>query len=62
VATDPTKNSFSIFMLDIYNKITEPEMGKPTEIAVLSKPALKVRKSRKTGTIPSSKVKNKTIS
>merc|ERR1712176_285048 len=55
VAADPTKNSFSIFMLDIYNKITEPEMGKPTEIAVLSKPALKIRKSRKTGAIPSSK-------
>ncbi|CAG5087713.1 Oidioi.mRNA.OKI2018_I69.PAR.g11615.t1.cds [Oikopleura dioica] len=55
IATDPTKNSFSIFMLDMYNKITEPKMGGSTEIAVLSKPALKVRKSRKSGSIPSSK-------
>lgn len=52
--SDPTNNADSVFMLDIYNQLTDNVMGTEMELSSLSKPALTIRKIRKTGTgIPS---------
>jgi len=55
--TDPTSNADSVFMLDIYNHLTDSVMGTEMELSSLSKPALTIRKIRKTGTGIPSKVR-----
>ena len=57
--SDPTEDSDSVFMLDIYNLLTDSVMGTEMELTSLSKPALTIRKIRKTGAsyLPTSKVK-----
>lgn len=47
--SDPTNNADSVFLLDTYNKITDSVMGTEMELSSLSKPALTIRKIRKTG-------------
>ena len=47
---DPTANADSLFMLDIYNQLTDSAMGTENELSILSKPALTIRKIRKTRT------------
>lgn len=57
--SDPTNNADSVFMLDIYNQLTDNVMGTEMELSSLSKPALTIRKIRKTGTGIPSKVSSR---
>lgn len=47
--SNPENSADSVFMLDIYNRLTDSDMGTEMELSSLSKPALTLRKIRKSG-------------